>query len=318
METSMPSRVVRGEILSSFSLSRVSRDAEAFFWRLLIAADDFGRLDGRIGVLRAVVFPAREDICSGEIERWVSELSGCDPDGSGPVIRYEVEGRPYLQLQSWEKHRSTSKRAEKSRFPGVPENPRGNPGDPRIPADPRPSDVWRLTSGECRVEPSAAALPAPIDPLPEPTSPEASPLLNLIAKREGSRREKELWLADSLDVMQVEADGDRKRLASLTVRWYRAYLGRERNAQGERRYQEAERRERERAAAAKWHQEHPQQFIEAAPSAELVARAQSLFSDQPLVIDREVLLDRSTGAGRGDRPAANGSATQGATASRRG
>lgn len=146
----MPSRVIRGEILASRSLGRVSRDADAFFWRLLIAADDYGRLDGRLGVLRAICYPSRDEVCTGEIERWLEELSTCDPGGTGPVQLYEVDGERFIQLRNWEKHRSNSNRAKTSRFPDPRENPgesRNLPDLPEIPAR-LTSDVLRVTSEE--------------------------------------------------------------------------------------------------------------------------------------------------------------------------
>lgn len=149
----MPSRVIRGEILASESLSRVSMQAEFVFWRLFVAADDFGRLDGRLGVLRAAIFPTRDAVTLGEIGRWLDELTCCDPDGHGPVQRYEVDSRPYLQLRSWEKHRANGKRATKSRFPEAPEIPRGSP---RAPADPHPSDVWYGDEGRGTLAPAGA------------------------------------------------------------------------------------------------------------------------------------------------------------------
>lgn len=153
----MPARVIRGEILASDSLSRVSIEADSFFFRLVIAADDFGRLDGRLSVLRSVTFPVR-DVPPVQIEAWLAELERADGDSRGPVLRYLVEGRPYIQLVGWEKHRSNSKRAKESRFP---EPPRESPGDSRGVTEIRPSDVLRVTSDECRVGRSRAKHAAP-------------------------------------------------------------------------------------------------------------------------------------------------------------
>ena len=148
----MPSRVIRGEILSSNSLSRLSCEAEAFFWRLLLAADDYGRLDGRLPVLRSVTYPARE-VPLEQIEAWLAELESCDPgpsDGpnTGPVLRYQVERSPYIALVNWERHRSNGKRGKVSRFPDPPRN---RPKPPEESAGIRPSDVWRGTSSEGRL-----------------------------------------------------------------------------------------------------------------------------------------------------------------------
>lgn len=121
----MPARVVRGEINSSDSLSRVSIPADLTFRALLVAVDDFGRIDGRLPVLRGLLFPLRPEVSEAKLERWIGEL------GSGPdplLIRYEVDGRPFVALTGWEKHRGKTKRAASSRCPEPP---------PRRSADPR-------------------------------------------------------------------------------------------------------------------------------------------------------------------------------------
>jgi len=144
----MPSRVIRGEILSSDSLSRVSPEAEAFFWRLLIAADDYGRLDGRLAVLRAAVWPAR-NVTLDQLQELLAELERADGE-TGPIVRYQVDGRDFIALVNWEEHRANGKRAKTSRFPPPPKLPADARGSPEIPADPHPSDVGRGTSSEGR------------------------------------------------------------------------------------------------------------------------------------------------------------------------
>lgn len=127
----MPARVVRGEINSSDSLSRVSLPADLTFRALLVAVDDFGRIDGRLPVLRGLLFPLRSEVTEAKLDRWLDELAaGPDP----LVIRYEVEGRAFLALTGWEKHRGKTKRAASSRCPEPPPrksaDPREIPGDP--------------------------------------------------------------------------------------------------------------------------------------------------------------------------------------------
>ena len=126
----MPARVVRGEINSSESLSRVSMEAELTFRALICAVDDYGRFDARPKALKAALFPLRDECTAARIFAWVMELhtEGC-------VQVYDVDGRAYLQLTGWEKHRGTSKRGQSSKYPEMlapGESPeiRGNPGDP--------------------------------------------------------------------------------------------------------------------------------------------------------------------------------------------
>ena len=133
----MPSRVIRGEINSSESLSRVSICAELTFTRLLTYVDDYGRGDARLAMAKAGLFPLRDEVSLEDLERWLDELGA-----EGCVAFYLVGGRPYLHLTGWEKHRGNTKRAKTSRFPepleittesGTPENPPdilGNLGDP--------------------------------------------------------------------------------------------------------------------------------------------------------------------------------------------
>ena len=139
----MPSRVVRGEINSSQSLSRVSLEADLTFRALIVAVDDFGRLDARPGLLKALLFPLRESVTAAKLEKWIGEL-----DAEGCVRLYEVDGRRYLQLTGWEKHRGITKRAKSSKYP--------ESLDPRISSDPRenPSESrgYGVESRESRVE----------------------------------------------------------------------------------------------------------------------------------------------------------------------
>lgn len=115
----MASRVIRGDIVSSRSLSRVSWQADWLFHKLILAADDFGRMDGRPALIRAQCMPLR-DVPLADIEAWLVELESCDGSGKGPVLRYEMDGSPYLQLVNWEKYFSKQKRAARSQFPAPP------------------------------------------------------------------------------------------------------------------------------------------------------------------------------------------------------
>lgn len=109
---------MRAEILSSESLALVSRDADLLFRSLILIADDYGRLDGRIPVIRGAVFPLRPEVTDKKVERWLAELVSI-PDP--PVRQYSVDGRTYLALTGWERHRGKSKRASDSKYPSPPE-----------------------------------------------------------------------------------------------------------------------------------------------------------------------------------------------------
>lgn len=148
----MPTRVVRGEILNSRSLARVSLGAELLFRNLIALVDDFGRYEGDPEIIAAHAYPRRREITAKQVEGWLDELANADAMGMGPIQLYEANGRPYLLLVNWEQHRGKSKRGSKSRWPDPPPdgvkpsktasaenrgNPRGSSdlyGDPRGPA----------------------------------------------------------------------------------------------------------------------------------------------------------------------------------------
>lgn len=164
----MPSRVIRGEILASESLARVSLEADAFFGRLLLVVDDYGRFDARPLVLRSRAYPIREGVGLEQIEAWLVELEHADGE-TGPLERYVFDGKPYLQIVNWERYRPKNKRAAKSLYPDrngektLPNRDASSdlPGDPRSAADPRPSDEGRRTTDVGRRTEGAPSPSAP-------------------------------------------------------------------------------------------------------------------------------------------------------------
>lgn len=211
----MPSRVIRGEINSSESLSRVSPEAELTFRALLTAVDDYGRLDARAEILKAQLFPMRAAFTPSKILGWVREL-----DAEGCVrLYYGPDGRPYLQLTGWEKHRGTSKRAKESKYPEFQES--GN--SPEIPGDPSESRESGVGNRESRVEsrgesarggPAARAAATPpvgfelrSDPEPKPKraskQPKTSAPERLTDEQRGSLA---VWCATDTDTWAARPD----------------------------------------------------------------------------------------------------------------
>ncbi len=165
----MPSRVIRGEINDSESLSLVSMEADLTFRALLVAVDDYGRLDARPAKLKAALYPVRAAVTAEVVIAWVEELAAIEDP---PLVLYEVAGRPYLQLTGWETHRGKGRRAKESRYPPHtprPENDGGasadirgssrtsaeTPGDP--PVGSGSGDEGRGTRDEGRKPPPSAA-----------------------------------------------------------------------------------------------------------------------------------------------------------------
>jgi len=147
----MPTRVIRGEINASDSLSAVSMQADLTFRALIVACDDFGRIDGRLPALKALLFPLREEVTTKKLDAWLDELAA-GPDA--PIERYVVDGRPYIVLTGWEKHRGKSRRGSSSKCPEP--LPRKSA---EVHADPPVSRESGVESRESGIEIAAAAAP---------------------------------------------------------------------------------------------------------------------------------------------------------------
>lgn len=115
----MPLRYLREEILTSERVNQLTLGAEVFYRRLMSAADDYGRFDGRPIVLRAKLYPLRYDkVSEKEIEQWKQECANADL-----ITLYEVDGKEYLNIERF-KQRIRSNREKvlfPSKFPNPPE-----------------------------------------------------------------------------------------------------------------------------------------------------------------------------------------------------
>jgi hypothetical protein len=116
----MPTRIIRGELNASGSLSRVSLEAELLFRALLLEVDDYGRLDARLEILKGRACPLRSELDLEAIREALAELATCDPGGAGPLELYEIGGRPYLAVRNWERDRGKGRRARVSKYPPPP------------------------------------------------------------------------------------------------------------------------------------------------------------------------------------------------------
>ena len=112
----MPNRIVKESITTSETLAQLSDAEERVWWRLLVVVDDFGRFDGRPNVIRGKACAAFLDrFTDAEITAMVDRFATI-----GLVRRYVVDGRPLLQIVTWERHQQT--RAKHSKYPPPPED----------------------------------------------------------------------------------------------------------------------------------------------------------------------------------------------------
>lgn len=142
----MPSRIIREQICTSDTLAKIPAEAERLFWRLVVQADDFGLFDARPKiVLGKCMTSLIGSVTEDDVVQWLDEL-----EEAGLIIRYRVDGRPYLKLATWERHQRPPKSTSK------PRHPLPSPGpSPDTPGDSPDSQDVPGTSGNCREFPGS-------------------------------------------------------------------------------------------------------------------------------------------------------------------
>lgn len=105
----MPNRIIKESICTSEQIDELSQGAEILFYRLMVNADDFGLFDARLKLIASKCFPLKS-IDSKRLQSDIAELCAV-----GLVSLYEVDGRTYGQIVSWEKHQQI--RAKRAKFP---------------------------------------------------------------------------------------------------------------------------------------------------------------------------------------------------------
>ncbi len=109
----MPNRILKETICTSANVDALGWFEEVCFYRLIVQCDDYGRMDGRPLLLRARLFPLKEDITAEAVQAAMEEL-----ERVGLVERYTVMDKPYLQLCTWNRHQRV--RTKRRRFPPPP------------------------------------------------------------------------------------------------------------------------------------------------------------------------------------------------------
>lgn len=115
----MPDRVVRPGILTSDPVNSLSWGGEVFYRRLMSVADDYGRYDGRLPVLRAALYPLKLDrVSDADVGKWLTECVT-----AGLVSRYSADDRDYIEVLKF-----------RQRIQGKPKwpEPHGIPPDPTV------------------------------------------------------------------------------------------------------------------------------------------------------------------------------------------
>ena len=107
----MPNRIIKESICTSEEINQLTAFQETMFYRLIVNCDDYGRMDARVKILASKLFPLRRDIRESQIEDALRALTSAEL-----VITYVVDGKPFLQMKTWDKHQTI--RAKYPKYPG--------------------------------------------------------------------------------------------------------------------------------------------------------------------------------------------------------
>lgn len=131
----MPSRIIKETIIISESLTAISAEAERFFWRLVVKADDFGLYYGDPRILASLCFPQKPP-SEQKIRSWLNELVREDMVGTYTAPE---DGKKYLKLLNWGKCQQTraksSKYPEPSSFDSICKQANGNQMKAKVPVN---------------------------------------------------------------------------------------------------------------------------------------------------------------------------------------
>lgn len=105
----MPNRIIKESICTSDSIDQLTAFQETLFYRLIVRCDDYGRFDGRPKIISSSCFPLR-DIRTQQIEEALRALTSAEL-----VTLYQVGGKPFLQMKTWDRHQQI--RAKRSKYP---------------------------------------------------------------------------------------------------------------------------------------------------------------------------------------------------------
>ena len=115
----MPNRIIKESICTSDTLAKLTWFDQCLFFRLIVLADDYGRYDGRAAIIKGQGFPLNS-VTDKQIEDSLSHLAS-----AGIVDLYSVGGKPYLQIETWEKHQRV--RNSRQKYPAPETDCRNSP-----------------------------------------------------------------------------------------------------------------------------------------------------------------------------------------------
>lgn len=121
----MPDRIIKESICISDTLNQLTDFEERFWHRLTVNCDDYGRFDARPAVLKARLFPLLDGKTLKNMSDALNRLVSV-----GLVELYDVDGKPFLHVITWDKYQRI--RAKRSKFPEPDGNCRQMPSNASV------------------------------------------------------------------------------------------------------------------------------------------------------------------------------------------
>lgn len=111
----MPQRFLKPGFRTSARLAKCSRDARLLYVNLITLADDWGRYEGDVTLLKNECFPY-DDVATEVFQSWLNELIEVSV-----LVRYSVGEIWYIQIERW----TERKRSKSSKYPNpqIPDKP---------------------------------------------------------------------------------------------------------------------------------------------------------------------------------------------------
>lgn len=109
-------RSIKPEMRTSITVSMWPREVRYFFILLWGYLDDYGRgVDDEL-LISSDCFPRDRDVTPEVVDGWLEAIAE-----SGPLCRYEVDGRRYLHAPNWREHQKPS-HPTRSKIPPCPDD----------------------------------------------------------------------------------------------------------------------------------------------------------------------------------------------------
>ncbi|MET7975798.1 hypothetical protein ABZW44_22685 [Streptomyces mirabilis] len=109
-------RSIKPELRTSITVSLWPRDVRYFFILLWGYLDDYGRgVDDEL-LIASDCFPRDRDVTAEVVDGWLETIAE-----SGPLCRYEVDGRRFLHAPNWREHQKPS-HPTRSKIPPCPDD----------------------------------------------------------------------------------------------------------------------------------------------------------------------------------------------------